>query len=397
MRPLLKAGIEVDIFPFYPLDPMLWRYVPDILGEDVLPRSTVHHISIAQSLKYARPWPLKNLYKFSVDTACISTSATRFGVVPFVKSGYVFLKAWAWAQQYLNDYDHVLAYWGNYAATCAYIYHRLIDRQIPFSIFLHAGIDLYNDQTYMRQKLLYADNIITCSEFNRQFMREYFSDNFHLISEKIYVHYHGLDFENFSYEPDDRPSRRILAVGSLEKYKGFDYLLRASYELRIRGIDNEVHLVGDGKEARSLRALANQLKISEWVRFHGWVCPNDVRRLMRQATILVHPSPGLADNMPTVIKEAMALGTPVIASNIAGIPELLDGGRCGMLVPPKDTKALAHAIETLLAGHDIRRKYAYSAREYAEKKFDLWRNGQRLAALLCSTVRLKHKISKRST
>src|SRR5262245_25268250 len=344
MRPLLKAGIELDIFPIYPLDPSLWRYVPDILGENVLPRGKVHHISFSQLLGSAKPWPMGKLSTFLRDTAAVSASAVRFGGEPLAKSGYVFLKAWAWAHRYPHEYDHVLAYWGNYAGTCAYIFHRLINRRIPFSLFLHAGIDLYQNPVYLRKRLLYADNIITCSKFNRQFIHDNLPDIFHLISNKIYLHYHGLDFSEFSYEEDNRLPRRILAVGSLEKYKGFDYLLLAAHELSTRGIDNVVEFIGDGKEADSLKALAKRLKILEKVKFRGWLHPNEVRNAMRRATILIHPSPELGDGVPNVIKEAMALGTPVVATNVAGIPELLDKGRNGVLVPPKDVCALANAI-----------------------------------------------------
>jgi len=256
-------------------------------------------------------------------------------------------------------------------------------------MFLHAGTDLYRDQVYLRQKLLYADNIIVVCEFNRRFIHDHYPDIFHLISDKIQLHHLGLDFAEFPYEPDGRPKWKILAVGALEKYKGFDYLLRAVHDLNCRGLGIEVELIGDGKDAGSLKALAYELRIPEMIKFRGWLPFDEVRAAMKQATILVHPSSGLGDAVPTVIKESMALGTPVVASNVAGISELLGGGRCGMLVPPKDVKALAGAIETLLTNDVLRQEYAGEARDHAEKKFDLWRNGQRLADLLCSTMRLK--------
>ena len=305
----------------------------------------------------------------------------------------MFLKAWAWASLYPYSYDHVLAYWGNYAGTCAYIFHRLVGRDVPFSIFLHAGIDLYRNQLHLREKLLYADQIITCSKFNRKFINDRFSEIFELISDKIYVHYHGLDFGEFLYEPDGRIPRRIVAVGSLEKYKGFDYLLRAVHELGIRGIDYEVELVGDGQESDHLQALANKLQISEKVKFRGWLHHKEVQSAIRQATILVHPSPELNDGAPNVIKEAMALGTPVVASSVAAIPELLENGRNGLLAEPKDVNGLANAVETLLANPSLRRKYADAAREYVEKNFDLWRGGKCLADLLCSTIRQERRES----
>jgi glycosyltransferase involved in cell wall biosynthesis len=179
----------------------------------------------------------------------------------------------------------------------------------------------------------------------------------------------------------------VLGVGALEKYKGFDYLLQAAGELIKRGIDLEVELVGDGKEREALKALAGKLGLSNRVSFRGWLPPHQVRETMKQATLLVHPSIGLGDAVPTVIKESMALGTPVVASSIAGIPELLDDGRCGVLVPPRNVEALAGAIQTSLNNEAMRRKYADTARQYAEQKFDTWRNGLRLAEVIRSTKR----------
>ena len=387
VRALLEAGFDIDIFPIYPLEPALWRYVPDCLGEDILPRSKIHHISFDQVLRSAKLVPLEKYGTFLRDTAAISASAARFGVEPLAKSTYVFGKGLAWARQFPHTFDHVLAYWGNYAATCAYLFNRLIDRPVPFSMFLHAGTDLYRKQVFLRQKLLYANNIIVVCEFNRNFIRELYPDIFHSIADKIHLHHLGLDFAEFPYEPEGRQVQKVLGVGSLEKYKGFNYLLRATRELMCRGIDIEVELVGDGKERDSLEALARKLEITDRLRFRGWLPSDQVTNIMKQTTILVHPSMGLGDAVPTVIKESMALGTPIVASNVAGIPELLDGGRCGMLVPPQNVEALAGAIKTLLANTAMRRTYADAARKYAEEQFDLWRNGQRLAKVLRSTKR----------
>ena len=217
VRALLEAGFDIDIFPIYPLDPALWRYVPDCLGEDVLPRSKIHHISFDQVLRSAKLIPSEKYGTFLRDTAAISASAARFGVEPLAKSTYVFGKALAWASQFPHNFDHVLAYWGNYAATCAYLFNRLIDRPLPFSMFLHAGTDLYRKQVFLRQKLLYANNIIVVCEFNRNFIRELYPDIFHSIADKIHLHHLGLDLAEFPYEPEGRQVQKVLGVGALEK------------------------------------------------------------------------------------------------------------------------------------------------------------------------------------
>jgi len=384
---LLEAGCDIDIFPFYPLDPSMWRYVPDILGEDSFARSRVHHVGFLKSVLSLRPSPLVDSGTFLRDTFAISASATRFGIAPVVKTLYVSPKAWAWSRSYGHQYDHVLAYWGNYSASCAYMFHRLMKRSVPFSMFLHAGMDLYEDPVYLRQKLLYADNIIVVCDFNRQFIQDRYADIYPSISGKIYKYHLGLDLSALKFKPNARTAKKVLAVGAFEKYKGFEYLLMAAAELTRRGIDYELELVGDGKETNALKALADKLAISQMVRFPGWLKPAEVHAAMEAASIFVHPSNGIGDAVPTVIKESMALGAPVIASNMAGIPELLDHGRCGVLVPPGNSQALAAAIADLLANDDLRRNYANAARRYAEREFDLWRNGERLARLLTSSRR----------
>ncbi|MDT3778027.1 glycosyltransferase family 4 protein [Nitrospira sp. MA-1] len=382
----MEAGIEIDVFPIYPLDPLLWKFVPDILGEEFLPRNRIHHLNLPYDLRLTIFTSFLKFRTFLNDTFRITASGLKFGVTPVSKSAYVFLKALAWVHQRSDEYDHVLGYWGNYAATCAYVFHRLMNRRVPFSIFLHAGTDLYRTPVFMRQKLLYAANIITCTEFNRKFLNDHYSDIFSLISEKIFVHLHGLDLKALTFDPTNRPKSKILAVGNFAKNKGFDFLLRAACELKHEGIVAELELVGDGAEMENLKLLAKELGISEQVSFSGWIKPDDVQNAMRKATILVHPSTGLGDGVPNVIKEAMAVGTPVIASSVAGIPGMLDNGRCGILVPPQNVAELAKAIKSLLADQSLRLQFADAARGHTEKHFDLWKNGQRLADRLLSTT-----------
>src|SRR5439155_1531647 len=242
--------------------------------------------------------------------------------------------------------------------TCAYLFHRLMERPVPFSIWLHAGTDLYRSPVYLREKLGYADGIITCCEFNRRFLEERYADAAGGVAAKVYVSYHGLDLAAFPYRPEGRPARTVLAVGRFARAKGFDHLLRAAGALSARGTPIDVELVGDGPERAALAALARDLGLGERVRFRGWLPFAEVLEAMRRATILVHPSPGLGDGLPNVLREAMAVGTPVVASRVAGIPEALDDGRCGVLVPPADVAALTDAIAGMLADESRRREFA---------------------------------------
>ncbi len=379
MRGLIAAGVSLDIFAVAPLDAQRWQYSLGILGEDVLPRRQVHHLGFGTSVLQLRPWPLERAAAFGREVRAITASAARFGLVPLLKTAYVVPKAWSWARDHAEGYDQVLAYWGNYAGTCAYLYHRLSGRSVPFSIWLHAGTDLYRTQVFLREKLLYADSILTCCAFNRTFLTEHYPDIAPALSAKTAVCYHGLDLAEFPYRAEGRPLATVLAVGALGRGKGFPYLLHAAKELARRGIAITVQFAGDGEERGLLERLARELGIADRVRFLGWLKFPDVRKAMSEATMLVHPSDGLGDGLPNVLREAMALGTPVVASDVAGIPEALDHGRCGVLVPPKDVGALADAIELLLQDPNRRRELAERGRRHTELKFDLWKNGAWLA------------------
>jgi colanic acid/amylovoran biosynthesis glycosyltransferase len=390
MSALRAAGVDVDVFPIYPEDPGLWESGRDILGSDAIAKANVHHVGIGRSLLRA-PWPLGRAVTFLRDSGAVSVAASRFGLGTLARSAYVMIKGWGWAADRARAarYDHVLAYWGNYAGTAAYAFHRLINRPIPFSIWLHAGTDLYSERkrVFLRKKIRYADTIVTCCEFNRGFMQAVYPDLAGQIESKTHVCYHGLDLTAFPYVPNSRPPGRVIAVGRLARFKGFDYLLRAAQICRQRGVAVDVEVVGDGPESGALKRLAQELGIAEHVVFRGYIPFSEVREAMSRSTILVHPSDGLGDGLPNVLREAMAVGTPVIASRVAGIPEALDDGRCGTLVPPKDVAALASAIETLLGDAARRHEFATRGRRRTEELFDLAQNGARLAERLRSTKR----------
>ena len=200
------------------------------------------------------------------------------------------------------------------------------------------------------------------------------------------MHYSGLPLEDMPFDAGQRPERAIVAVGRLEPLKGFAGLLRAVAMLAGRGVAVRLDLIGAGEQEAELRTLVRELGLERAVTLRGLLPPDQVIAAMRQATILVHP-PIERDAMPNVLKEALAVGTPVIASDLAGAPEILDGGRCGMLVPPGDVTSLAAAIERLLRDADLRREYANAGRRHMESRFDMWRNGAALAARLQATRR----------
>ena len=202
--------------------------------------------------------------------------------------------------------------------------------------------------------------------------------------EKIFVHYSGLDLSEYAFRAGPRSPRQLLSVGRFVPTKGFDTLIDAVAMLRQRGIDCSAVIVGDGPERSALSRQIQRLGLEGIITLDQWRTPEEVRQRMWSCTALVQASRGIGDATPTVIKEAIATGTPVIATAQAGIPELLNFGRCGALVPEGSPSALADAIAAYLSDSRLREEIAAKARAYAEDLLDQHRNGRALAQRLRS-------------
>ena len=140
---------------------------------------------------------------------------------------------------------------------------------------------------------------------------------------------------------------RLVCVGRLCTEKGQVLLVEAASRLAARGIALQVVLAGDGQERGHIDALIRKHRLQEVVRVTGWISGAQVRRELLAARALVLPS--LAEGLPVVIMEAMALGRPVLTTWVAGIPELVRPGETGWLIPPGDVDELARGMATIVS------------------------------------------------
>ncbi len=193
-------------------------------------------------------------------------------------------------------------------------------------------------------------------------------------SERCWLVPNAIDTEEYRRSGDARAAaarrgvpagRRVIgAVGRLSPEKAFDDLVRAVAELTARGLDLELWIAGDGPERQALERLVVELGVGERVRLLGH--RGDTLELYRAMDVYVLSS--RKEGLPNALLEAMALELPVVATRIAGVPQLIDDGANGLLVDPGAPGQLVAALERLLADPEAARRLGRAARGTVEER-----------------------------
>ena len=169
--------------------------------------------------------------------------------------------------------------------------------------------------------------------------------------EKTVVHHMGVDTERYRFQPrhhSEGAPVNLLTVGRLVERKGLAAALRAVAGLAAEGVDARFTIVGDGPLRPELEALRDELGLQEQVRFLGWKDQENVVELMQRCDILLAPSrtteSGDQEGIPVTLMEAMASGMIVVSTWHSGIPELVEDGVSGVLVPERDIETLTDVL-----------------------------------------------------
>jgi glycosyltransferase involved in cell wall biosynthesis len=181
-----------------------------------------------------------------------------------------------------------------------------------------------------------------------------------------------------AYTAPETEGARLLFVGRLVGVKGPRLLLRALTQLSGTHPDATLTYVGDGPDRVALETLARETGLAERVRFLGYQPPEKVAEALADADVFCLPS--FAEGVPVVLMEAMAAGRAVVTSRIAGIPELIEDGVSGRLVPPGDLGALTDALEACLSDRDAARRMGEAARARVAAEFDARIEARKLSA-----------------
>lgn len=190
--------------------------------------------------------------------------------------------------------------------------------------------------------------------------------------QRVTVVPYGVDLERFARREGRSSSGDIVIgiVGRLSQEKGLDTLLHAMARLAHTRTGLKLVLAGDGPERPQLERLARKLGISERVSFLGSVPHDEVQAVLAGFDVFAMPS--RAEGFGVAAIEAAAMGLAVVGSRVHGIPDVVDDGRTGLLVPPDNEQALAEAIERLIDDPQLRKAMGEQARALVADRYD-WR------------------------
>jgi len=211
----------------------------------------------------------------------------------------------------------------------------------PYSFTSH-GIEMSDcpETLGLREKIRRAAFAVAVSEFGRSQLYRWCR---HEDWPKIHVIRCGVDHQFLSAPHEPPPTTpRLVSVGRLSEEKGQRLLVEAVGRLVAEGLAVELVLVGDGPLRGCIESLIEERGLRSCIRITGWASGDEVRGHILASRAMVLPS--FAEGLPVVIMEALALGRPVISTYVAGIPELVEHGVCGWLVPAGSVDALAAAM-----------------------------------------------------
>jgi glycosyltransferase involved in cell wall biosynthesis len=302
----------------------------------------------------------------------------RAGLADFLRAG------WLAGQLSDDGVAHLHTHFISAPADVAELVSRIAG--MPFSISAHAK-DIYLGQADdLQRKLRAARFTVTCTGLNCQTLRA--------LAPRADVRrmYHGIDHSVF------HPGRRLfadllgdaapllLSVGRLREKKGLDTLIDACAVLRTRGVAFRCEIVGYGDEQPRLAALIARHGLAGRVTLVGKLAREQVIDRYAHAAVYVQPSrvaaDGDRDGIPNVLLEAMAMGLPVVATNVSGIPEVVRDQHNGLLVAADDPGVLADAIERLLGDDALAGRLGRAARKTVTESFDNDRNLRLVVRLL---------------
>lgn len=278
--------------------------------------------------------------------------------------------AWYFARLFRRlGVQHVHVHFANRATHTALFLKKL---GFPFSFTAHAQDFMFDlgSNELLAEMARESEFVVAVSEFSRGLLCEQCPDSAH----KIVRIFNGIEVGDFKPVPvKHRQPLRIVSIGRLIEFKGFQHLIGACGRLKRQGVPVEVRIIGDGPMRPDLEARIEQENVTDTVTLLGVRTQEEVKRELSDCDVFalasIFDTVGASDILPTVITEAMASHLPVISTLVTGIPEMVVHGETGLLVEPTDEEALAAAIAELAGDPAKRERMGRAGRARAEELF----------------------------
>lgn len=394
MLALEAQNVSLDVYSM--LDPAEATVHPDVrrlrARVTYLPAPALAHVVelLHAHWQWLRCNPLRYLraLRFAVARRDIAV-----GLRHFLRAG------WLARELDRSGIRHLHAHFAHGPAATAQCVHLLSG--IPYSFTGHAK-DIYTTpRARIAARIREAAFVVTCTGFNVTHLAQMVDAE---TAQRIHRIYHGVDLTRFS--PRARPQDRdesasvptILAVGRLVEKKGLEYLIEACAHLRESGMRFQCQIVGAGPLKERLHAQIAALHLDGVVSLLGARTQEELVALYENATVMALPcvvlENGDRDGIPNVLVEAMSMEVPVVSTSVSGIPELIDDGKNGLLVPPRDVTALTEELARVLCDASLRKLLGQNARRTVTQRFELQRNARRLKILFAHALSSSPQITR---
>jgi len=379
IRGLSRAGVPVSVLAMEPPPAS-----PPPGGDGGEPGPAVSYLTVAAPVRNTGPRPRGR--RAAALLPALLADLARLGGSPRASARLLRLVALALRARDRLPADAVRlhVHFANYAGTVARYLSLLTD--LPYSITAHA-YDIYQEPFLLAPNLAGADRIFTVSRANLELLTTLLGRE-RGATRRVELLHCGIDLPEFPFREPAPPRApvRLVCVARLVAKKGHAVLLEALSRLRGEGRDIVLEIVGEGPLEGALRERAARPDLAGAVSLTGPLSPAVAVERVRAADLMVLASrvaeDGDRDGLPVTLVEALAVGTPVVSTNVAGIPELVHEDT-GWLVEPDRPDRLAAAIREALAAPQAERvARARRGRARVEAEFDVSRQVETLREML---------------
>ena len=370
IRELRNLGLTIDVVSIRNPD----RPVAELTTEELHEAEHTYYVRADTS-----KWPLAHLRVFLTRPAAyvhglvLAVRYSKWNLLQLARHLRFFAEAilvgdWARARGLLHIHTH-------FASLTATLVQKVFG--LALSMTIHGSDEFIDPVGFcMAEKLDAAQLAIGISRYGcSQIMR--FSDPKDW--PKVKMARLGINLDDFPLSTQAAaPGFQVICVGRLVPVKAYRFLLEAVAILSKSGHAVALTIVGGGSDLAALQNLAAELQIN--VEFTGPLPNEAVRERLRHSHCFALAS--FAEGVPVAVMEAMAVGVPCVATRVTGVPELIEDGRDGLLVPPADSEALAAAIKRLILDSSLRRQFSENGRARVFADYNLKQNARLLSDYL---------------